>query len=224
MTRFLLPATLAAVLVAGGGWFLGQPVQTPTGLSLPGAAMAQEAAAPTEAVEIADMTLGAEDAPVEVIEYASYTCPHCARFHEEVFDQLKADYIDSGKVRFTYREVYFDKYGMWASLVARCGGQEKFFGITDMIYAGQNTWARAGADGAIADGLRKIGLLAGLDKDQLEACLTDGEKLRSLVGWYQENATADDVSSTPTFIIDGEKYSNMPYDEFRKVLDDKLGE
>ena len=85
------------------------------------------------------MTLGAEDAPVEVIEYASFTCPHCANFHETVFDQLKANYIDTGKVKFTYREVYFDKYGMWASLIARCGDDpDRFFGITDMLYSTQD--------------------------------------------------------------------------------------
>jgi protein-disulfide isomerase len=182
-------------------------------------AWAQDAEAPV----IEDMVLGNPDAAVEVIEYASYTCPHCANFHTSVFKELKENYIDTGKIKFVYREVYFDKYGMWASMIARCGGPEKFFGITDMIYKGQSDWARAGNDAAIADGLRKIGLLAGIEKDELEACLTDGDMLRALVGWYQENATRDDISSTPSFLIDGKKFSNMNYQDFSAALDDALG-
>ena len=73
---------------------------------------------------VIEMTIGAEDAPIEMIEYASYTCPHCGKFHTDVFKKLKQNYIDTGKVRFTYREVYFDRYGLWASMVARCGGEE----------------------------------------------------------------------------------------------------
>ena len=96
-----------------------------------------------------------------VVEYASFTCPHCATFHNDTFKKLKADYIDSGKVKFIYREVYFDRYGLWASMVARCGGQEKFFGIADLIYKSQSEWTRAGEPAAIVDELRKIGRLAG---------------------------------------------------------------
>ncbi|MHA6344452.1 DsbA family protein [Roseivivax sp. CAU 1761] len=173
---------------------------------------------------IVEMVLGAEDAPVEVIEYASYTCPHCRSFHENVFDEVKKNYVDTGKVRFVYREVYFDKYGMWASLIARCGGEEKFFGITDLIYDTQEEWVRAGSDAAIADELRKIGRMAGIDGTELETCLTDGDKLRALVEWYQENAEADEITSTPSFLIAGEKYSNMAYDDFAAILDEKLAE
>jgi len=81
-------------------------------------AFAQEAS-----IEIPDMVLGSADAPVEMIEYASFTCPYCARFHADVWPQLKADYIESGKVRFIYREVYFDRFGLWASMIARCAGE-----------------------------------------------------------------------------------------------------
>lgn len=218
---------LALVALAGGAWFYTQEqaVQGPQ-FTLPGAAIAQEsdaAAEEAEAYVVQEMTLGAEDAPVEVIEYASYTCPHCASFHQNVFKDIKANYIDTGKVKFTYREVYFDKFGMWASMIARCGGDtQRFFGITEMMYQGQSTWARAGSEAAIADELRKIGRLAGIEKDELDACLSDGDKLRALVGWYQENATADGIDSTPSFIINGEKASNMNYADFSARLDEEL--
>lgn len=219
MNRLIAIAALALVLIAGGGlWMTQQGGSTPAELPM-GAAGAQTAEVDTSTV--VDMVQGEADAPVEVVEYASFTCPHCATFHNTVYDQLKANYIDTGKIRFTYREVYFDKYGMWASMIARCE-PSKFFGISDLLYKGQSEWSRAGSDGAIADELRKIGLLAGIGKDQLETCLSDGDKLRTLVAWYQENATRDDVQSTPTFLIDGQKYSNMNYADFSAILDEKL--
>lgn len=232
MKRMISATALAAVLGLGG-WFalqntgVTQATDRTADLALPGAANAQgaEADGADLSVTVQEMVLGAEDAPVEVIEYASFTCPHCASFHADVFEEIKENYVDTGKVRFVYREVYFDKYGMWASLVARCGGnQDRFFGITDMIYDTQSDWARAGSDAAIAEGLRKIGRIAGLGNDELEACLTDGDKLRALVEWYQGNAEEDEISSTPSFVIDGELYSNMNYGDFAEILDAKLAD
>ena len=221
MKRIFPIALLTAGMVLGGGFLLTQGGGTNTAqYAVPGAAMAQEAN--TETKEIVEMVLGAEDAPVEIIEYASYTCPHCANFHTNVFDDIKKNYIETGKVKFVYREVYFDKYGIWASLIARCGGEEKFFGITDLIYKGQKEWARAGSDGAIADELRKIGKLAGIGQDEVEACLTDANYIRALVEWYQANAERDNIQSTPSFLIDGEPYSNMSYAEFAETLDEKI--
>lgn len=221
MTRTLAAAALAFALMAGGGLWLSQSTGTAPAELPTGAANAQAAEVDTSTIQ--EMVLGNEEAEVEVIEYASFTCPHCATFHQNVYGDLKANYIDTDKIKFTYREVYFDKYGMWASMIARCE-PSKFFGIADLIYKGQSDWVQAGGDGAIADELRKIGLIAGIDNEKLESCLTDGDKLRTLVAWYQENATADDVQSTPTFIIDGQKYSNMNYADFSAILDEKLGE
>ncbi|MGY9047667.1 hypothetical protein P775_09445 [Puniceibacterium antarcticum] len=224
MKRILPVALLALGLIAGGSWLLTQPSTSGGTITLPGAASAQDAAStPASDVVINDMYLGEADAPVEVIEYASFTCPHCANFHATAYDQLKANYIDTGKIKFTYREVYFDKFGMWASMIARCE-PTKFFGISDILYDEQSDWARAGSDGAIADALRKIGLKSGIGQEQLDACLNDGDKLKALVGWYQENATRDAIEGTPTFLIDGQKYSNMSYEDFAAILDEKLGE
>ena len=98
---------------------------------------------------IMEMIQGDSNAPIEMVEYASFTCPHCAKFHEEVYPKLKINYIDKGLVKFVYREVYFDKYGMWASMIARCAGPDRFFGMTDQIYRKQSDWARAESDIAI---------------------------------------------------------------------------
>lgn len=177
---------------------------------------AQESAIP-------EMTMGPEDAKVTIIEYASFTCPHCADFHNGPLKQLKADYIDTGKVHFIYRDVYFDRFGLWASMVARCGGPEKFFGIAEMLYERQRDWAQ-GEPAAIADNLRRIGRLAGIEPDALEACLNDSDKAQALVAWYQENAATHEVNSTPTLIINEKKYGNMAYADLKAIIEEKLAE
>jgi protein-disulfide isomerase len=171
---------------------------------------------------IEDMILGDPDAPITMIEYASYTCPHCGSFHQNTYPQLKADYIDTGKVKFIFREVYFDRFGLWASMVARCGGQDRFFGITDLMFKTQGDWTRAGDASVIVEELRKIGRLAGLNNETLESCLQNEDQAKALVAWYQENAARDDINSTPSFIINGRKYANMGYAEMQEVLDGLL--
>jgi protein-disulfide isomerase len=182
------------------------------------------AVAAQEASQVEEMTLGDPDAPVTVIEYASFTCPHCATFHEEGFEQLKADYVDAGKVRYVYREVYFDRPGIWAALVARCGGEDRYFGIVDLIYERQDEWARAGEPAEIADNLRRLGLSAGLSEAELEACLSDGDKAQAMLAEFQRNADADGIESTPSFVIGGETYTNRPYADLAAIIDEELGE
>ncbi|MEM8631324.1 MAG: DsbA family protein [Pseudomonadota bacterium] len=183
-----------------------------------GAAPAQAQSA--DAPEIIDMTMGNPDAPVTVIEYASYTCPHCKSFHEGTFKDLKEDYIDTGKVHFVYREVYFDRPGLWAAMVARCGGPERYFGISDLLYAGQSEWAGSGDPAQIAEALRRIGRTAGLSDDELDACLSDADKAQAMVAAYQANTEEHGISATPSFVINGETYRNMSYGEMKTILDE----
>lgn len=231
MSRQMILAAAVAVLGLGA-WYVttpSAPTSTQSGLQstelLVGAANAQSTDAEVDTSTIVDMQMGNPDADVTVIEYASFTCPHCATFHSGAFKQLKADFIDTDKINFIYREVYFDRYGLWASAIARCAGPEKFFGISNLIYSGQSEWTRAsgGDPAAIVDELRKIGRLAGLEKDQLEACLQDSNKLKTLVAWYQEHAEADGIRSTPSFMINGKMYQNMAYGEMKGLIDDALG-
>ena len=217
--RKFLGAGAATLAIGGGLVWVNRPQSSAGSNLLVGMAHAQDA----EPMAIPDMVLGSDDAPIEVIEYASYTCPHCASFHANQYKQLKEDYIDTGKVRFVYREVYFDRFGLWASMVARCGDGARFFEISDMIYANQREWTASGDPATIAEELKTLGKIAGLDEATLEACTTDGNFAQSLVGWYQENAERDGINSTPSFLIDGEKYANMSYLEFASVLEEKLG-
>jgi len=228
MTR-LMTGICAAVAVAAGVYAINN-FSNRSGeaslldLQLVGAANAQETAeaAEVDTSTIVEMVQGAEEAPVTLIEYASFTCPHCANFHADAYKKLKADYIDTGKVKFIYREVYFDRFGLWASMVARCGGEQKFFGITDLIFKGQSEWTRAGGPAEMVEELKKIGRLAGLDNDKLEACMQDNSKAQTLVSWYQENASADEVQSTPSFILNGTKMSNQPYEDMKALIEAEL--
>ena len=212
-------------LLGLGGWALTSNLGgNSTSIdNMPGAALAQNTAGDIDTSAIQEMVLGNPDAAVEVVEYASFTCPHCATFHNTNFKRLKADYIDTGKIKFVYREVYFDRPGLWASMVARCGGEAKFFGIADLLYKGQSDWARAGEPAAIVEELRKIGRLAGIDSAELESCLQDAEMAQTLVAWYQQNGERDGIDSTPSFVINGTKHSNMAYAKMQELIDAELG-
>ena len=202
--RRRLLATIAATGVVGIG----------ATMLLPANAMAQ-----TAAPIIGDVMLGDEAAPVTVIEYASFTCAHCAAFHVNTWPQFKAAYVDTGKVRFILREIYFDRFGLWASMTARCGGADAFYPMADQFLKKQSVWAKV-AENQIGGEIQKIGRLNGLSNDQLDACLADQDYAKALVDAYQKNAEADEISSTPTFIINGEKTSgNLPFDEISALVD-----
>lgn len=208
-------AVVAVVAVAGGAWFMSRGSDAP-------ATVASSVDAP--AFDVVEMMQGNPDAAVEVVEYASYTCPHCASFHANTYPQLKENYIDTGLINFVYREVYFDQPGLWASMVARCGGEMRFFGISGVLYEQQQVWARAGDGAAISAALRNIGKIAGLSDDELDACMTDADQAQELMAWYRSNADRDEVQSTPSFLINGEKYSNMNYADFAAAIDEKLAD
>jgi protein-disulfide isomerase len=180
-------------------------------------ALAQEAAA-----EPGDFSLGSPDAKVKIVEYASFTCPHCAQFHAAVFKDLKKDYIDTGKVHFTMREVYFDRYGLWAALVARCGGEMRYFGIHDMLFEKQQEWAASEDPMQVVKNLKTIGLAAGLDDAAMEVCLNDTANAEALIKRFQTNMEADGVQGTPTIFINGAKHSNMAYADLKTIIEAEL--
>nr|WP_231580225.1 DsbA family protein [Pseudorhodobacter wandonensis] len=182
---------------------------------------AQDAAAPV-LPEVPDMVLGNPESKVVLTEYASYTCPHCANFHSEVFKDLKRDYIDTGKIKFVYREVFFDRYGLWAAMIARCGGDLRYFGIQDMIYSTQKEWAASQDPAAIIENLRRLGRTAGLEDAAMDVCLNDAAMAQAMVEKFQKDTEADGINSTPSFILNGVKHSNMNYADLKALLDAEL--
>ena len=175
-----------------------------------------------DAVEVKEMISGNPDSAVTVMEYASFTCPHCASFHANTYPQLKANYIDTNKIKFVYRDVYFDRFGLWASMIARCD-DTKFFGVADMLYKRQAEWSRVGDPAEVVAAMRKIGLLAGLTNQQMDDCLNNQKMAEALVARFQETSTADEVTSTPTLFVNGTKYSNMAYTELAAIIETELG-
>lgn len=184
--------------------------------TLAGPATAQEAPV------IENMATGNLDSTVTLVEYASYTCPHCANFHANVFKKLKPEYIDSDLIKFEFAEVYFDRFGLWASMLARCGGPEKYFGISDMLFERQQDWAAAGEPAAVVEALKTIGRSAGLEDAAMDVCLKDQASAEAMVAHFEEGMSRDGIEATPTFLINGVKHSNMSYDELKALLDAEL--
>lgn len=225
MDRRYFIAAGGLAIAGGAGWWFARP-GAPGSTALVSGAEAQGTAAATDAdfAMVPDMVKGAEDAPVTIIEYASFTCPHCATFHMNVLPRLQEAYIDTGKVRFINREVYFDRYGLWAAMLARCGDDARYFPMIDMIYSTQREWAASNYPAVVAENLRGLGRRSGLTNDEVDACLQDADMARAMVAVYQHHATRDGVQSTPSFMIDGEPYSNMSFEAFAEIIDAKLGE
>ncbi|MGV8955988.1 MAG: DsbA family protein [Cypionkella sp.] len=202
-------ATIALTLGLGLGSVMAQttaPATTP--------------AAATTTVQ--DFGIGQMDAKVVIDEYASFTCPHCARFHEDVYPQLKADYIDTGKVRLVYHEVYFDRYGLWAAMMARCGGEMRYIGIVDTLYSTQKDWAASDKPAEVVDNLKKIGRAAGMDDASLDACMKDNTTAQTLIDHYETSFKAAGIEGTPTFLINGVKHTNMAYPDLKALIDAEL--
>ena len=171
-----------------------------------------------------EMSKGNGDAPVVFVEYASLTCPACAAFHSNVYPQLNREYIETGKVKFIHREIYFDKAGLWAALTARCtNGVNRYFGMLDLLYSEQPIWSRNESSDKIVESLLKISTKSGIEKAKAISCLEDQEKALDLVNEFQIYVDRDSIESTPTFIINGKKYENRSYDELKKIIDKELG-
>lgn len=163
-----------------------------------------------------DMILGSPDAPIEIIEYSSMTCPSCAAFHTETLPELKARYLDTGRARLVFREFPLDRAALAASAVARCAGEERFFAFIDVLFRMQDGWARSDDPvGAIG----RIVRMAGQDPAMIDACLADRATIDGVLAVRLEGDRLYDVEATPTFIVDGERHSgNMSFEEFDDLL------
>lgn len=182
-------------------------------LGIAGAGAAQEVS--TEEA-VADKVLGSPDAPVEMIAYESLTCPHCASFHAEAWQTIKSTYVDTGKLRFVYRDFPFDPVGLRAGMMARCLGNERYFGMIEILYKTQAQWATA--DDPLA-ALAGIGRLAGLSAEGFEACMANQALMDGILERRQAGERDFEVSSTPTFFINGHKIVGArPFEVYEEVI------
>jgi protein-disulfide isomerase len=153
---------------------------------------------------LGDVTLGSADAPVTMIEYGSLTCTHCQNFHVTVFDELKTRYIDTGQVRFIFREFPRDPIDAAAFMLARCApGENGYYGTLDLLFDNQARWAFVSDPRTALEG---FATQLGFTPESFEACLTNQTILEG-VYWSFDRAVGEfDVNGTPTFFINGERF------------------
>lgn len=192
---YIIGAVAAAVLIGGiVYWQTGSkagPGATPDSAELmaPG--------------PLPDISLGQEDAPNTIIEYASMTCPHCAAFHKNVLPELKTKYIDTGKARLIFREFPLDRLAAYANMLARCAGPDLFYPMLSALFETQATWALPGEEGL--EKLRTAGKQAGFTTEKFDACINDEELFNKIAETRARANETLGVNSTPTFFINGEK-------------------
>ena len=181
-------------------------------------AMAQSASDVAKPVSLPDMALGPANASVTITEYASMTCPHCAAFNETVFPKIKSEYIDTGKVRYVFREFPLDIKAAAGSMLSRCIAKDdagKYFAVTDMLFRQQNDWVMKNT----TETLTRIGKQAGLSQQAVEDCLKDQSLLDKIAADQKFANEVLKVNSTPTFFLNGEMIrGETSFEEFDKRI------
>ncbi|TMJ25518.1 MAG: DsbA family protein [Alphaproteobacteria bacterium] len=154
------------------------------------------------AIQPTDHVLGDPKAPITLIEYASFTCPHCAHFSVAVMPEVKKKWIDTGKVKLIYRDFPLDQTALKAAQLVECAGKDKYFGVVDMIFSSQSKWAAASDPiGELAKSLR----IAGMGDAEVKACLANDAVANGVIADYRGGETLG-VNSTPTLFINGEQF------------------
>jgi protein-disulfide isomerase len=166
-----------------------------------------------------EKVLGDAAAPVTIVEYASMTCPHCASFHASTLPAIKERYIDTGKAKLVFREFPFDPRAEAAFMLARCS-DDRYFPMVDVLFKQQRDWATV-QDARSA--LLQISKLAGFSQESFEACLTDQKLLDDVRAVRARGASDFGVEATPTFFINGDKYSGaLSVDEMSAIIESHL--
>ena len=150
---------------------------------------------------LGEMAMGSESAPITVIEYASMTCPHCAHFSETTFPELKKRYIDTGKVRFIFREFPLDRLAFAGFLLARCVPSDKYFPMIETLFAQQRDWVVQSP----LQPMRAIAKQAGVSQEAFDACLEDRKLIEGIEKVRSQAADKFGVNSTPTFFVNGKR-------------------
>ena len=154
-----------------------------------------------------DMSMGDAKAKVTVVEYASLACGHCAEWNKTVFPEFKAKYIDTGKVRYVFREFITQppQLAVAGTLMARCAGKDKYFTVIDAVFHGQEEIFRTGD---IRGVLLPIAQSAGLSEEAFMTCVSDEKAIKALNDRVQKYATEAKIEGTPTFFFNDDKYGN----------------
>lgn len=166
-------------------------------------------------------TMGKDDAPLKITEYASFTCPHCAHFHKESFKQLQTDFIDTGKLHLTFSDFPTNLPAVQASKVARCIPDENYFNFVSLLFQTQDDWATTPE---YQKHLKQNALIAGINEQTFEACINSEDLQKAILTEVEKANKEKNVDGVPTLIFDdGQMISgNMPYEDMKKIVEDKL--
>ncbi len=167
-----------------------------------------------------DRTLGDPAAPVTLIEYASLSCPHCAQFHATVLPGLKADWIETGKLFYVYRDFPLNAPALWAAMAANCLEGERYFAFIRQLYANQGSWLNA--DDTV-EALFEYAKLAGFSRERFDECVNDESELNRIISRIEYAQQTYDISGTPTVILNGEKVQPASYEELSEMIADLGG-
>jgi protein-disulfide isomerase len=178
------------------------------------AAVSAEILSTEEALK--DRVIGDPAAPITIIEYASLTCPHCANFHADTLPKLEKDWIETGKAKLIYRDYPLDRYAASASMIARCAPTDKYFTFLNAFFAQQKTWSRADDPVKV---LTQLAGLGGMSKEDVDACLANEALQDGILQMRLEGQMEYDINSTPSFVIDGKKVANLPYEDINELLE-----
>ena len=163
-----------------------------------------------------EIVLGAENAPVTMIEYASMTCGHCATFHNDTFKALKEKYVDTGKLRFIYREFPLDGLALRAAMLTRCSGEKRLLPMIEVLFRQQKIW-RGSPEPMTA--LAKIGRLGGVSQERFDACMSDQALADVVIKNKMVGVNEHEVNSTPSFVINGDLFpGNKNLGEMDEIL------
>ncbi len=168
-----------------------------------------------------DVVLGSDKAPVTIYEYASMTCPHCAHFSEETFPELKKRYIDTGKVKFIFREFPLDALAAAGFMLARCAGNDKFMPIIETLFAKQGDWVVKEP----IEPLKSIAKQFGFTEESFNQCLANQKVLDGIQAVRDRAVQKFTVNSTPTFFVNGKRLQgDVSIDAMAKEIDPYLKE
>lgn len=183
----------------------------------PAIAQSAIAAAVAKPVSLPDIAIGPETAPITITEYSSLTCPHCAAFGQNVFPMLRSKYIDTGKVRFVFREFPLDVKAAAAAILVRCigkGDSEKSLAAVEILFKLQERLMVQ-----TKDTLFYVGKMHGMSVEEVETCEKDQTQFDKLNADQQYAAQQLRVTSTPTFFINGVRFQGaMSFEELEERL------
>ena len=170
------------------------------------------------------LSIGKADAKVTVKVFSSLTCPHCANFHNAIFNNLKKDYIDNGLVRFEHHAFPLDLAALNAEVIIRCqANNEKKFALLEEIYNKQKSWAAGSDINKINALIKKIGLEFDLSNNEMDVCLQNSKFQDEILEQRIEAQKKYKIESTPTIIVNGKKYTKkIDYKIFKKMIDKNL--